>query len=234
MHHLHPVGFIANFLSTCPEVCTVDIYETATSEGIFRISERAFREMLADEQYRETPYVPAARSTSSGVTLGYGYDLGHQTAGQLRSELAPYYSDDEVERLVAVAGLKGQDAQDALIDLSDIAISEQDALNLAFDVKKRYAEDTVKIYPEVIELHPHCQGALLSLVFNRGSAKLRSASRAEMGQIQDALSKGQEHEVPAMIRAMKRVWQGKNLGGLIARREREAVLFEEGLKCNCW
>jgi hypothetical protein len=39
--------------------------------------------------------------------------------------------------------------------------------------------------------------------------------------------------IPAALRAMKRLWQGvPGMAGLVARREREAVLFEVGLGLN--
>ncbi|MGY0559257.1 calcium-binding protein [Luteimonas sp. A277] len=234
VHHFHPVGFIENFGSSCPEECVVESYEAETSKGTFLMSKRSFLEMLSDERYEETPYVPAAANTSSGVTIGYGYDLGHQLAERIRSDLASYYSPEDVEALAALAGLTKEKATDQLPSVAGISISRESALNFAFDLKRRYAQETVNIYPEVINLHPHCQGALLSLVFNRGAGSLRKASRIEMGQIQDALRSGAPEEVPGLIRSMKRVWEGRNLGGLIKRREREAVLFEEGVKCKCW
>ena len=37
-----------------------------------------------------------------------------------------------------------------------------------------------------------------------------------------------------LLRSMKRVWEGQGQGGLLKRRDKEAELFEEGLKCDCW
>ncbi len=232
--YFHPVGMTANFTTPCPSGCVVECYELETSQGTFIVSKKSFEDMLSDETYKEHPYVPAAASSSSGITVGYGYDLGHQSAAQIRKDLGTYYSSEDVDKFVAVAGLKKSDAKDKLPTVSTISISKDDALNLAFDLKKRYADNVVDIYPESIKLHPHCQGALLSLIFNRGHNNIHTATRRELGEIQDALKAGEYEKIPASIRSMKRVWEGKNLGGLLKRRDREADLFEEGLKCDCW
>lgn len=99
-------------------------------------------------------------------------------------------------------------------------------------VKKRYAEDTLKVYPDILKYHPHCQGAILSLVYNRYIG-LKGDRRKEMKEIQDDLkSKGKK--VPSLLRSMKRLWTTKANRGLQARREEEAKIFEKGLKCECY
>ena len=40
-------------------------------------------------------------------------------------------------------------------------------------------------------------------------------------------------DIPIQLRAMKALWAGGGQGGLLTRREDEAVLFEKGLNCNC-
>ncbi len=46
-----------------------------------------------------------------------------------------------------------------------------------------YAESMVSIYPEILNYHSHCQGVLLSLVYNRGGS-MKGGSRREMKDIQ--------------------------------------------------
>ena len=48
-----------------------------------------------------------------------------------------------------------------------------------------------------------------------------------MRDIRDAVAAGRVADIPAALRAMKRLWPEGN--GLRERREREARLFEEGL-----
>ena len=99
-------------------------------------------------------------------------------------------------------------------------------------VKKRYAADTLITYPDILKYHPHCQGAILSLVYNR-SISLKGDRRKEMKEIQDDL-KQDGSNVPISLRSMKRLWTTKQNRGLQARREDEAKIFEKGLKCDCY
>jgi GH24 family phage-related lysozyme (muramidase) len=97
----------------------------------------------------------------------------------------------------------------------------------------------VERYPEIVRTHPHCQGALLSLVINRGTSLGKKNTRTwnrrkEMRDILNNLKNGNVKEVAIDIRNMKRIWEGKGLGGLIARRELEAKAFEDFGDCTCY
>jgi GH24 family phage-related lysozyme (muramidase) len=74
------------------------------------------------------------------------------------------------------------------------------------------------------------QGALCSLVFNRGG-DMTGDRRLEMRQIRDAIvdssltMKQRLLSIEASIRAMERIWRGTDVGrGLIKRRNAEADL----------
>ena len=54
--------------------------------------------------------------------------------------------------------------------------------------------------------------------------------RREMRAIRNAVARGDLQEIADQLRAMKRLWIGKNLAGLIARREAEAKLVESCIK----
>lgn len=64
-------------------------------------------------------------------------------------------------------------------------------------VKKRYAGDTLITYPDILKYHPYCQGAILSLVYNR-SISLKGDRCKE---IQDDL-KQDGSNVPTYLRSM--------------------------------
>lgn len=72
-------------------------------------------------------------------------------------------------------------------------------------------------------LPPDAQGALLSLVFNRGSS-LSGSTRKEMKNIQAYVESKNLQKIADEIRSMKRLWS--NLNGLLERREVEASLVE--------
>jgi GH24 family phage-related lysozyme (muramidase) len=233
-YHFHPIALISNFMggSGCPKECVVDFLAFEVSNGTYRASKEAMEWMLKTEKYEEKPYVPTGKS-QSGITVGYGYDLGQQSKTNIRTHLAGLYTADEIEKFVGVAGLKQENARNALSRVSHISISKDNAAVLANLLKKSYARQVVSIYPEVIKLHPHCQGSLLSLVFNRGP-ELETDRRREMLEIQNDLRSGNQKNVPDRIRSMKRLWVSAGQRGLLTRRDKEAEFFERGLKCDCW
>ncbi|MFI8418639.1 pesticin C-terminus-like muramidase [Serratia sp. NPDC078593] len=223
--HMHPVMFLGAIGDKFGD--TIDFQ---TSLGVYRISKKAANLILKAEGYQKTPYVPQG-SDASGVTIGYGYDLGQQTASKMRAMLSGYFSEGQLDRLQQAIGLQGDRASAVIPSLSDITISREDAVALAMKMKEKYAQIVVDTYPEVLNTHPHCQGAMLSLVINRGTSFTRPsvASRVEMKKIHDDFISGNLSNIPSQFRSMKRLWIGKGLDGLITRREDEAKLFEEGM-----
>ncbi|AOJ42235.1 calcium-binding protein [Burkholderia lata] len=233
--HFHTIGLIGNFM-VCSAKCKTNVLEFLTTEGMFYASVEGFHLILDSEGFGEIPYVPK-NSQSSGVTFGYGYDLGQQTEAMVRSDLDGFFTEDEISRLLTALGKRGGAARKFISSFSDIKISEPKALELAKRVKKRYAQFTIDAFPGTTKLHPHCQGALLSLVYNRGSQledKPGQKSRVHMRNINAAIQNKNLPEVPVQLRAMKVLWEGTGNDGLLTRRENEAILFEKGMICDCW
>lgn len=223
--HMHPIVFLDAVAERFSETIDFD-----TSLGVYRISKKSADLILKAEGYQKSPYVPKG-SSASGVTIGYGYDLGQQTISKMKSMLSGYFTASQIARLEKAIGLTGSDALAIIPSLSDITISKDDAVSLAMKMKSKYAQIVVDTYPEVLTTHPHCQGAMLSLVINRGTSfsKPSVESRVEMKNIHDDFVSGSLSDIPNQFRSMKRLWVGKGLDGLITRREDEAKLFEEGL-----
>ncbi|QAU24624.1 lytic transglycosylase domain-containing protein [Dyella sp. M7H15-1] len=236
VYHIHPIALVGNFEGACPESCKTKVVEFQTSEGIFQVSKRAFEFVLSTEDYRAHPYVPSG-DQSSGVTVGYGYDLGQQTSATIASELSGIFSPEQITSLQQASGLHGDTARNLLPSLANISISRDMALRLAVVMKGRYAQYTVDAFPGVTKLHPHCQGALLSLVINRGPGlvdKPHQKTREQMRSIKSDIENSKTKDVPVQLRSMKSLWAGSGQGGLVERREQEAILFESGMTCNCW
>jgi GH24 family phage-related lysozyme (muramidase) len=162
----------------------------------------------------------------SGITIGVGYDLGYVTEQQFRDDWGACLSPVAMDRLVAVVGLKGQKASDAAAALQDIKISlaYAEAVFLTRTVPE-YEKQTVAAFPGAASLPPDAYGALVSLVYNRGTS-MDGDRRREMRAIRDDVPKGDLKDIAAQLRSMKRLWVGKGQGGLIARREAEAKLVE--------
>lgn len=232
--HFHPIGFVGWLKRICPKECATDVYEMDTPIGIYKVSKEVFEFILDKEGYRKFPYVPAG---SSGVTVGYGYDLGQQSSAQVMLDLNGLYNEHDLARLLAVVGMRGDAARGALGTVSNIQISKESALDLAVTMKKRYAKDVVSIYPGALGLHPFCQGALLSLVINRGTSLVDrpgQVSRLEMRQIQEDFSSGDIDKIPSRLKEMQKYWVSSENRGVGIRRREEADFFRRGLKCECW
>ncbi|MDO6709008.1 hypothetical protein, partial [Photobacterium sp. 1_MG-2023] len=228
--HFWPLGIYMG--SICPIKPTCDIenyYEIDTNKGTFTLSNRLFEYILNIESYASKPYFAGGLS---GITIGYGYDLGYQNESTVRRELNGLYSNDDIDSLVAVIGKTSVDAVRSLSNVSNIEISKDNAKTLAVRMKLRYSDRVVRIYPEAINLHPDCQGALLSLVINRGSS-LSGERRSEMKNIQTHLKNKRYDLIAGEIRSMKRLWRA-NQSGLLKRREYEAKVFDDYYKCKCW
>jgi GH24 family phage-related lysozyme (muramidase) len=234
--HIHPIALIGNFASVCHKVCRVEVVEFQTTEGTFRVSKEAFEFVLSKEGYANRPYVPPG-DQSSGITVGYGYDLGQQTQATISTELNGIFSPAQITRLQGASGRHGDSARQLQPSLADIRISRDMALQLAIVMKRRYAQYTVNAFPGAARLHPHCQGALLSLVINRGSGMVDrpyQKTRAHMREIRNHIVFDNLSAVPTHWRNMKSLWSDSKQSGLVARREDEAILFEKGMTCNCW
>jgi hypothetical protein len=247
MDHMHPLALIDNFEKRCrcttPGICDAPYREFRVPQGVMRISEEAFDLIRREEGYMQRPYFPG--DAGSGVTLGYGYDLGQQTAAQINQDLAGLYTQAEINCFVAVSGahFRGNNARAALNPTPDttaaqtlraITINRQNAGTLLIRTAGTYCRKTASIYPEALRLHPHCQGMLLSLVYNRGEVINADPGRREMGHIQQDFLGKKTELIPDRFRLMGRLWMDTDAPGVSGRRNQEAVLFTRGLQCTCF
>jgi GH24 family phage-related lysozyme (muramidase) len=166
---------------------------------------------------------------SSGITIGVGYDLGFVTEDQFEEDWSPFLSGDEIDRLKDVIRLSGDKAAQRAREFGDIKIKRADAEQV---FKERtlplYSQKTEDAFPGLDQLPAAAQGALVSLVFNRGPG-MNGDSRREMRAVRDAVAEGDLQEIANQIRAMKRLWEGKGLDGLLKRRDAEADLVESAI-----
>jgi GH24 family phage-related lysozyme (muramidase) len=191
------------------------------------ITDKAFRLILSAEGLDQPGKWPGG---GSGITIGIGYDLGFVTTEQLEEDWGEHLTDDQIERLKTVIGLKGGSAQMRAPQFTDITIKREDAEEV---FKERtlplHSQRTEEAFPGVDELPPDAQGALVSLVFNRGPG-MDGDRRREMRAVRDAVANQDLQEIADQIRAMKRLWEGKGLDGLLKRRDAEADLVESAIE----
>jgi len=139
----------------------------------------------------------------------------------------PYVTSNDLKVLVGLSGKTGSRGQEILPHVRH--------LKFAWDIAETVFRETtlpthflrtLRVYPQVVDLHGHCAGALVSLVFNRGP-ELTGDRRAEMAGIQMLLKANNLQAIPERFEAMQRLWP--NTSGLRRRRREEADLFRLGL-----
>jgi hypothetical protein len=176
-------------------------------------------------QYEKLYSRPTWPRGESGVTIGIGYDLGFTARAQIEADWGPYLEQADRAALAAAQGAKGIAAQQLLRGLRHITIPLVAAEAVFYaSTLPRFARLTRDTFPGVEKLPLDAQGALLSLVFNRGTS-LGGERRREMRAIRDALS-GQRpslEQIAAQVEAMQRLWP--EVRGLRDRRRSEASLI---------
>jgi hypothetical protein len=204
-----------------------------------QISEQAISRIIGYEVssqavYEQTLQYPTWPGGDSGVTIGIGCDLGYLTADEFRTMWGNRgVLPGVIETLAGVCGLTGQRARAAMSPAVEACtVPWIAATGVFFDVAiPAEIQKLLATMPGAELLNPDCLGALVSIQYNRGCAwRMTDQRHLEMREIWDAVGKGLLHEVPQLIRDMKRLWQGvPDMGGLLTRREDEAALFEAGL-----
>ncbi|WAC18940.1 hypothetical protein OVA24_17040 [Luteolibacter sp. SL250] len=211
------------------------LHPQAAGEKHLTLSAEGLQLILDHEVGGGAPYYnrhlirPTWPGGASGVTIGVGYDLGHNTRGDIArdwSALPPA----TLRQLQACAGITGASARLRLPAVRHILIPWESALRVYRQrTIPRFAADTRTAYPGVHTLHPHIQSALLSWVFNRGPGIHPTSGRdREKRAIRSAIP-ARPSALPPQFRSSKRLWTSTNLTGLIRRREAEAALIEQGL-----
>ncbi|MGN7293299.1 hypothetical protein [Rhizobium sp. SAFR-030] len=180
----------------------------------------------------EKPIWPGGES---GVTVGFGYDLGYVSRADFQAEWKDLIHPFAIETLASVCGLKGPNAQRSLDSVTRVRI-DWDAANKQFStvLLPIFVAQTEKFLPNLSTLHEDCRGALVSLVFNRGTATSLNNdtrdTRREMRDIKALMAAQSFKEIPQKLRDMTWIWKDNpRARGVALRREAEAALFERGL-----
>jgi GH24 family phage-related lysozyme (muramidase) len=217
-----------NFVTSAAAAVTEVLPNT---RGIGAIPREAI-EFIIDEEGMDQPWkFPGG---DSGVTLGHGYDLGAGTESkaEMVDDWKRWLSGTELERLGSAIGKTGDAARAICPLFRDINISAEAADDVFFrDTVPKYYQKMISAFPNADKLPGNAQGALLSLVFNRGTS-MKGERREEMRNIREALAGEPPYDLRTIakeLRDMKKLWEGRGLSGLITRREREARLVENAI-----
>jgi hypothetical protein len=213
------------------QVSTPSRQTSSTQHGLTsKMYEFVVRHETGGRTYYESRlHRPTWPGGASGVTIGIGYDLGYNTASGFDRDWKKLLDPKVFARLHAVLGIKGKEASSRVSALKNISISWDNAISV-FNSRTlpRFIAQTKRTFPGSDKLHPDVFGVLVSLVFNRGGSTT-GASRAEMKNIREAISgniktKDLNNYIADQIVAMKRLWKGKGLDGLLRRRDEEAAI----------
>lgn len=186
-------------------------------------SQKAFDLILSFEGMGQPKQWPGGES---GVTIGFGYDLGYVTAAQFQEDWGDQLPADVMTKLKTAIGLKGIPAKNKAAQLKDVKIDRAPSLVVFTErTVPQYEAQTRAAFPGFDALATDAQGALVSLVFNRG-ASMKGDRRTEMRAIRDAVPSGDLQEIADQLRKMKRLWVGQGLDGLLRRRDAEADMVE--------
>ena len=180
-----------------------------------------------DRKYKH-PEWPGAQS---GVTIGLGYDIGQSGLDDFTRSWKDKLPAEAFERLAQTVGIVGPAARGLPRTLQDIEVP-WDAAEEVFtnSTAPKYARLVLQHLANARELHPHSFGALFSLVYNRGASFGNPGERyREMRNIRAHMHERNFDQVPGEFRAMKRLWEGQGVPGLLKRRDLEAALFVQGL-----
>lgn len=182
------------------------------------------------DRHLSSPTWPGA---ASGVTVGLGYDCGYNIAVQIQNDWAGRIADAACRRLAECALIRGTAAAGLVHGLKDIVVGWDAALGVFRDVSApKFSALTAKSFPGIENLPANAQGALVSLVFNRGNA-MEGPRRAEMREIRKIIMEAETpvaiklQRIAAQLRAMTRLWVGTAIErGMTRRRNAEAELVE--------
>jgi GH24 family phage-related lysozyme (muramidase) len=214
------------------------LFEDDPSKRFVWISQAAVDLIIESEITSESVYNrryqrPIYPGQQSGVTIGIGYDLGYNDEAQIREDWSDLVNAVTLRRLLSASGIKGASAQNKILRMQDILIPFDAAKQVFLErTLPRYTDMALRAYPGLDKLRPSALGAIVSLVFNRGTS-FRGSTRMEMAALAPVIFQQNYQRMADLVLAMRRLWDGvsengnieSRVPGLIRRREREASLI---------
>jgi hypothetical protein len=164
---------------------------------------------------------------ASGPTIAIGVDCAYYTREEL-SNIFDFLPDNQIKLIQGSVGKTGLNGKEytQILKKEKIYVSWDKAVEIFTNITwPKFSKLAESVYPNLSGLCDNAYGAIVSLIFNRG-ASLKGERRLEMRNIRSLIAKKDYSNIAKEIRKMKRIWVGKNLDGLIRRREDEAVLIE--------
>jgi len=164
---------------------------------------------------------------ASGPTIGIGIDTAYYNPQEIAS-IFKFLPEDQIHLIQGAAGKTKQRGKDYTLELrkAGIVVTWDHAVEIFEDLTwPKFSKAAEKAFPDLTELHEDAYGTIVSLVFNRGTS-MSGDSRREMRNIRALVPDKNYKKIAAEFRAMKRIWEGQGLDGLLKRRDAEATLME--------
>lgn len=164
---------------------------------------------------------------ASGPTIGIGIDCAYYSPSELANIFLflPKKQVTLIQGATDKTGLSGKEYTKVLRDAGIVVSWNQAKAIFQTTTWPKFAILAEKAFPDLEELCDDAYGAIVSLVFNRGSS-MSGDNRLEMRNIRLLVPKKDYKGIAEEIRKMKRIWVGKNMDGLLRRRDAEANLVE--------
>ncbi len=162
---------------------------------------------------------------ASGPTIGIGIDCAYYSPKELANlfSFLQFQQRKLVEDASGNMGIAGKEYTKVLRK-AGIEMSWEEAQKIFMTTTwPKFAGLTDRTFPQADQLCDSAYGALVSLIFNRGGS-LSGNSRSEMRAIRELVPTKNYNAIAKEIRLMKRIWEGKNMEGLLRRRDAEADL----------
>jgi hypothetical protein len=191
--------------------------------GLEKLIEHEIVSRATYERSYQWPVWPGGRS---GVTIGIGFDLGYHSKAAITAAWTTVLDTDTVRLLASASGVKGEAAKAVATTLKNAGVRIRYDAGMTVFVGTSlpsYAKQVRSIYPQAHLLPADAQAALLSLVYNRG-ASLEGSRRVHMKNLVDHVRRKDLSAIATEITAMKTLWVGQGLAGLLRRRDDEAAL----------
>lgn len=164
---------------------------------------------------------------ASGPTIAIGIDCAYYSEKEL-FQIFSFLTENQKKLIAGSTGKTGGEGKKYTIDLRSAGITVEwtNAVEIFEKLTwPKFSKLAEKTFPGLSDLKPDAYGAIVSLVFNRGTS-LVGEKRKEMVNIKKLIPSKDYKKIAKEFRNMKRIWVGKNLDGLIERREAEAKLIE--------
>ncbi len=164
---------------------------------------------------------------ASGPTIGIGVDCGYYSPTELE-KIFNFLPKQKLDLVKAASGKTGKAGQAYTVVLrkAGIEVSWEQAQAIFDNLTwPKFAGAAERAFPGLDKLAPDAYGAIVSLVFNRGTS-MAGDKRKEMRAIRDLVPKKDYIGIAKELRKMKRIWEEKGADGLLKRRDAEADLVE--------